>query len=250
LKGKNKTVHSLTMSHTLLIIKNITHEGPGLLESLLCEHGIASHIEDLSAGGAFPDPRDYRALVVLGGPQSANDVTPVMQLQLRRIEAALHEEIACLGICLGMQCLVKAGRGTVVKSPVKEIGFIDPEGNPYCIELTPAGNNDPLFEGLGSNFPVFQLHGETVELAASGMELLATGKHCPVQAVKVGKNAYGLQCHFEMTNAMFLEWCNIDADLKRMDRRDLTEQFESIQEKYRSTGLKLLYNFLRISGLV
>jgi GMP synthase (glutamine-hydrolysing) len=238
------------MTRKVLIVKNITHEGPGLLETLLCEHGIAWHCEDLSTGGTFPDPRGYSALVVLGGPQSANDETPAMLLQLRRIKAALHEEIPSLGICLGIQCLVKAAGGNVVKSPAKEIGFIDPEGNPYRIELTPAGNNDPLFDGLGSSFRVFQLHGETVELAASGMELLATGKHCPVQAVRVGKNGYGLQCHFELTPPMFSEWCDIDADLKEMNRRDLMEQFEIIREEYHSTGLKLLCNFLRIADLV
>ena len=236
------------MTKKLLIIKNISHEEPGLLESLLCKHGIASEGADLSAGEIFPDPREYSALVVLGGPQSANDDTPAMQLQLRRIEEALHQEIPYLGICLGMQCLVKAGGGKVVKSPAKEIGFIDPEGNPYRIELTEAGNNDPLFDGLGSSFPVFQLHGETVELAPSGMELLATGKQCLIQAVRVERNAYGLQCHFELTDAMFSDWCDIDADLKIMNRRNLMEQYETIREEYLSTGLKLLHNFLKISG--
>ena len=171
-------------------------------------------------------------------------------LQLRRIEAALHEEIPCLGICLGMQCLVKAGGGKVMKAPVKETGFVDLEGNPYRINLTPAGRKDPLFGGLGKSFPVFQLHGDTVELAASGMELLATGAGCPIQAVRVGKNGYGLQCHFELTDAMFLEWCDTDADLKRMNRGDLMEQFEGIREEYYTTGIKLLSNFLRLSGLV
>ena len=238
------------MIRKLLIVKNISHEGPGLLESQLCKHGIASHQVDLSTGGIFPDPRGYSALVVLGGPQSANDESPAMLLQLRRIEAALHEEIPYLGICLGMQCLVKAGGGKVMKAPVKEAGFVDPNGNPYRIDLTAAGRKDPLFGGLGKSFPVFQLHGETVELAKSGMELLATGDGCPIQAVRVGKNGYGLQCHFELTDAMFSEWCENDADLKKIDQGDLKEQFESIREEYHTTGLKLLYNFLRLSDLV
>ena len=237
------------MSRKILIVKNITQEGAGLLETLLCEYGIASHSEDLSAGGTFPDPRGYSALVVLGGPQSANDKTSAMLLQLRRIQQALHEEIPYLGICLGMQCLVKAGGGKVMKAPVKEIGFMDTEGNPYRVDLTLAGRKDPLFGGLGKSFPVFQLHEETVELAASGMELLAIGKECPIQAVRVGKNGYGLQCHFELTDAMFSEWCESDDELKRMNQGELMEQFECIREEYHSAGLKLLYNFLRLSGL-
>jgi len=238
------------MSRKILIVKNMTQEGSGLLEPLLSEHGIAWHQEDLSAGGTFPDPRGYSALVVLGGYQSANDETTSMLLQLRRIQQALDEEIPFLGICLGMQCLVKAAGGKVMKAAVKETGFVDPEGNPYRIDLTPAGRKDALFGGLGKSFPVFQLHGETVELAASGTELLATGAGCPIQAVRVGKNGYGLQCHFELTDAMFLEWCEKDADLKKIDQGDLMEQFKSIQEEYHTTGIKLLSNFLRLSGLV
>ncbi len=238
------------MREPLLIIKNITHEGPGLLEVLLWEYGIAFHCEDLSRVGTFPDPGDYRAVVVLGGPQSANDTTPVMHLQLLQIERALHESIPFLGICLGMQMLVKAGGGTVIKCQMKETGFLDSQGNPYRIELTSAGKKEPLFAGLGNSFPVFQLHGETVELAATGMELLATGKNCPIQAVKVGKNAYGLQCHFEMTPPMFSEWCTIDADLKGMDHHNLMEQFDTLQKEYTSTGRMLMDNFLRIASLV
>ncbi len=237
------------MHHKLLIVKNVTHEGPGLLEPLLSELGIASHTVDLSKEEEFPDPRNYKALVVLGGPQSANDTTPSMQLQLRRIAEALDNEIPFLGICLGMQALVKAGGGRVLPCRVKETGFIDPEGKPYRIELTPAGRKDPMFAKLGSSFRVFQLHGETVELAASCMELLATSNNCPIQAVKVGKNGYGLQCHFELTQAMFSEWCTIDSDLKEMDHHKLTKEFEAIQEEYRATGVTLLHNFLRISGM-
>ena len=237
------------MQAPLLIVKNITHEGPGLLETTLAQHRIAPHVVDLSKGYGFPDPRDYRALVVLGGPQSANDETPGMRHELRQIRIALDEEIPCFGICLGMQALVKAGGGKVLRAPAKETGFFDADGLAYQMELTGPGRRDPLFAGLQSNLQVFQLHGETVELAASGMTLLATGRHCPMQAVKVGTNAYGLQCHAELTPAMLAEWCSLDADLKRMESRRLNEQFAAFREDYTLTGLHLMNNFLRIAGL-
>jgi GMP synthase (glutamine-hydrolysing) len=237
------------MPEQLLIVKNISHEGPGLLETILEVNGITAMTVDLSKGDSFPDPGNFSALVVLGGPTSANDDTPVMQSQLRQIEKALAQEIPFLGICLGMQALVKAGGGKVLKCPVKETGFIDPEGQPYRVKLTKTGMEEPLFSGLGKSFAVFQLHGETVELANNGMEVLGTGTQCPVQAVRVGKNAYGLQCHFELTPGMFFRWLDIDADLKTMDRELLTRQFEEQREKYTGTGLALMNNFLRIAGL-
>ena len=236
--------------HSLLIIKNITHEGPGLLESLLHELGIASHVEELSQGGTFPDPRNYRAVVVLGGPQSANDKTPAMQLQLRQIEIILEDSIPFLGICLGMQALVKAGGGNVIKSPIKETGFTNADGIPYHIDLTNAGKVSPLFAGLESSITVFQLHGETVELAPSGMELLATSHNCKNQVVKVGANAYGLQCHFEMTRPMFSDLISIDHDLRQMDSQSLLAQFDALYDEYTATGRMLMDNFLRIAGLV
>ena len=238
------------MGKTVLIIKNITHEGPGLLDTVLLKRGIASNYIDIVAGDLFPDPRQFSAVVVLGGPQSANDETPSMQLQLLQIERALHEEIPYLGICLGMQTLVKAGGGNVVKCKTKETGFNDLDDQAYRIELTPSGKEDPLFYELDYSFPVFQLHGETVELASSGIELLATGDGCRNQAVRVGKNAYGLQCHFELTESMLTEWVGIDTDLKGMDRIALLKQFEAFRNEYTATGLKLMNNFLTIAGLV
>jgi len=237
------------MAHKLLIIKNISHEGPGLLESILRDCNITAHVEDLSHGGTFPDPRSYHAIVVLGGSQSANDHTPSMQLQLKQIEYIVDEGIPYLGICLGMQALVKAGGGKVITCPVKETGFTDAEGLPYRIELTAAGKSDPLFAGFKNEIRVFQLHGETVELAESGMELLATGNNCQHQAVKVGANAYGLQCHFEMTRPMFAEWLAIDRDLKRMNQESMLAQFDVLYNNYTATGRQLFQNFLTIANL-
>ena len=233
----------------LLIIKNITHEGPGLLEPLLHTHGISAYVVDLSQGGSFPDPRNYQAVVVLGGPQSANDVTPAMQHQLQQITRIVQSGTPYLGICLGMQLLVKAAGGTVLPCPHKEIGFFDADGAPYAIVLTNTGKTDPLFAGLDDTIRVFQLHGETVELAPSGMELLATGIQCRHQAIKVGSHAYGLQYHFELTQAMFAEWLTIDHDLKQMESRQFLADFEAFREAYSATGNQLLHNFLKLANL-
>ena len=113
------------------------------------------------------------------------------------------------GICLGLQTLVKAAGGRIIKSPVRETGFLDPEGSHFTTELTAAGKQDPLFEGLDHSFKVFHLHGETVELTDS-ITLLSTGKFCRNQIVRVGKNAYGIQCHFELTPEMLETWMNED----------------------------------------
>ncbi|RTY38402.1 type 1 glutamine amidotransferase [Chlorobium phaeovibrioides] len=235
------------MPNKLLIVQNIRHEGPGLLEELVLRRNIATRRVDLSLGDSVPDPLHFSGMVVLGGPQSVNDDTPAMRQQLRQIEQALSHGIPYLGICLGMQALVKAAGGRVVQCPVPETGFLSPSNEPYRMVVTETGAGDALFDGLGQRFRVFQLHGETVELAA-GTELIGRGTECPNQAVKVGSKAYGLQCHFEMTPASFSQWMEIDPSLKAMERALLFKQFNEVADEYRATGLRLLGNFLDSAG--
>lgn len=235
----------------ILIVKNITREGPGLLEEVLTERSIQCNIVNLDAGEKFPDTKDYGALVVLGGPDSANDATPKMQQELQRIADATQVGLPYLGICLGLQTLVKANGGSVLKSPVREIGFMDHTGNPFQVTLTEAGKHDPLFAGMADTFTVFHLHGETVELPATmkfQAQLLGTGEFCTNQIVKVSEKGYGLQCHFELTPDMFEEWITQDPDLLELDAAKLRAQFTAIQSRYTTVGKKLFNNFLSIAG--
>jgi len=239
----------------VLLVKNITREGPGLLEELLKENHIESDLIDLDKGDKFPDPLHYDAVFVFGGPDSANDTTPKMKKELERIKEVLSANIPYLGICLGLQALVKAAGGSVVKNQVKEIGFRDPENNPFSVtltetvDLTEEGKRDPLFTNLGHTYHVFHLHGETVNITKH-MTLLAVGKFCWNQIVRVGTNAYGIQSHFELTPEMFERWINEDPDLQKMNKEKLRENFAAIKEEYARVGKQLLTNFLNIAKLM
>ncbi|MBI4086824.1 type 1 glutamine amidotransferase [Candidatus Kaiserbacteria bacterium] len=235
------------MEKEILIIKNITREGPGLLEELLKEKEINYTTVDLDRGEEFPVAEKYGAVVVLGGPDSANDDTEKMQKELRRIGEIIAAGTPYLGICLGLQTLVKASGGTVVKNAVREIGFRDPDDNRFAVERTEEGKKDPLFANLGDRFNVFHLHGETVELA-EGMTLLGTGKFCRNQIVRVGANAYGIQCHFELTPEMFQTWLNEDPDLLALKRNQLEADFAEIKDEYTRVGRRLFSNFLQVAG--
>lgn len=235
------------MEKEVLIIKNITREGPGLLEVELKERGIGYTITDLDQGQNFPPTENYGAVVVLGGPDSANDENEKMENELARIHEAIGANIPYLGICLGLQTLVKAAGGKVVKSPTKEVGFMDLDDNNFTVELTDEGKQDPLFEGLDHTFNVFHLHGETVELT-NDMVLLAVGKFCQNQIARVGTNAYGIQCHFELTPKMFETWINEDPDLLQLDKEQLRANFEAIKNEYTKVGRQLFKNFLKIAG--
>lgn len=235
------------MGKEILIVKNNTHEGPGLLEGVLKDRGIKYDIVDLDGGQNFPSPEQYSAVVVLGGPDSANDENEKMQSELARISEVLKAKIPYLGICLGLQTLVKAAGGKVVQSTTKEVGFRDPNNELFTVELTNEGKKDPLFEGLDPTLNVFHLHGEMVELT-DDMVTLGIGKFCRNQTVRIGSNAYGTQFHFELTPEMFEMWMNEDPDLQQVDKDQLKNDFETTRNKYVQAGRKLFENFLKIAG--
>jgi GMP synthase (glutamine-hydrolysing) len=240
------------MKH-ILIIKNNTHEGAGILELILIKHHIQYTIIDLDMGDKFPAIEHYDAFIVLEGPDSANDNNEKMMGEISFIKHILNANKPYLGICLGLQTLIKAAGGNVVKSPVKEIGFRGPDQNYFSVELTAQGKKDALFKDLPYSLNVFHLHGETVELPANNeipITLLGEGKFCRNQIVKVGEKAYGLQCHFELTREMFDIWITEDPDLKSLDDTKLHDDFNNTIDSYLQTGHKLFENFLTATGII
>lgn len=233
----------------LLLVKNITREGPGLLEGELRQHDVTFDVVDLDKGEQIPDLEAYKAMVVLGGPDSANDDTEKMQGELSRIKEGLDKGMPYLGICLGMQTLVKVSGGSVIPGENKEVGFINPNSKQHTVHLTEEGKRDPLFEGLPDELDVFQLHGETVMLTPD-MKLLATGEFCRNQIVRVGEKAYGIQSHFELTPEMLAIWAEQDPDLMPIGKEKLMTDYAAIKDSYTHIGQTLMRNFLHIADLV
>ena len=213
------------------------------------EYSIKYQIVDFNNSTVIENIENYSALITLGGPDSANDLTLKMQNELLLIRKALQSNIPYLGICLGLQTLVKAMGGTIQKCHTSEVGFRDPENKYFKVKLTSEGRKDWLFKKLPDYLTVFQLHGETVELSPQ-MTLLATGDFCKNQIVKIGKTAYGIQSHFELTNDLLESWIIEDSDLQKLQAEQLRSDFETIKSDYQNIGRQLFYNFLTIIGLI
>jgi GMP synthase-like glutamine amidotransferase len=238
----------------VLIVKNILHEGPGILKHILDRNAVPYNIIDLDltdfkAGESLPDPASYNAVFVFGGPDSANDRSSKMLEELKMIKLAVESGIPYLGICLGMQALVKACGGSVHRNPVREVGTRGPDGSYFTMDICPGKEDDPLLRELASPLKIFHLHGETVSLPEN-MELLATGRFCRHQIVKAGKNAYGIQGHFELTPEMFGEWISKDPELRAGNSEEITRDFLALYKEYGSNGERLFTNFLQAAGLI
>ncbi len=233
------------MSKRLFIIQNIEREGPGkILESI--QNRTIPH-ERLLASDYFnlPSPSEVAGVIILGGPDSANDPTPKIQRQLSFIQEIIRHSVPFLGICLGMQLLVKAAGGQVVPCPTKELGFRTASGTPFKVHLTSEAATVPLLKGIPTSFPIFHLHGETV-VPLPGIKVIAEGNECPIQIVQVGQNAFGIQGHLELTEDMLHQWLNEDPDLQQLDRQEVLEDYRRFQTMLHQVGEQLIHNFTNL----
>jgi len=174
-------------------------EPPGRLADVVAARGGCIESNLVPAEGVR-DPRGYDGLLIMGGPQSANDThLPYIRRELELLRRLIAEEVPILGICLGAQLLARAAGAAITPAPMRELGW-------FRVTPTPGGMEDPLFESLpGEGLHVFQWHGETFSLP-EGAVLLATAEHVPHQAFRLGRRQYGLQFHVEADAGMVERW--------------------------------------------
>ncbi len=192
-------------SKKIIILKHIPREGAGTIERFFRNNAWDIRQIELSAGDKLPDSVEgYRAIILMGGPMNVyeEDRYPFLKSEDTFLKKALREQIPVLGICLGAQLLAKAAGARIMKSPEKEIGW-------YKVSLTKEGLKDDFFQSLPAVLNIFQWHEDTFQVPKNG-NLLAESDLCKNQAFKVGKNAYGLQFHIEVTTQMIEEWVKIE----------------------------------------
>ncbi len=189
------------MPNSIPVIRHIPHEPAGTMEDALRLAGLDFHYVDMfAAPPKYLDAKNVPALIIMGGPMNVDETQkyPYLADEIVWIREALAAETPIVGVCLGAQMLAKAGGVKVYPNGIKEIGW-------YPIELLPEAATDPLFHDLPTNLTVFQWHGDTFDLPA-GAAYLAKSPLCKHQAFRLGKNAWGLQFHIEMTDWMSENW--------------------------------------------
>ena len=228
---------------SVLIIKHVENEGPGLIEYCLKHEKILYQILNLDARGHFPRLEEVSHIVLLGGPMNVyeEDRYPFLREEDLFIRESIRRAKPILGICLGAQLIVKALGVKVFKAPVKEIGW-------YDVSLTRAGSHDPIFYQLPKTFPVFQWHEDTFEIP-KGAKLIVTSTSVPHQAFRYGQNAYGLQFHLEVTEEMIQDWMETyeegfeTSPPDRFSKNEIIVETQIKIEAYIKRGLSFLRNF-------
>lgn len=231
-----------------LVFQHIACEHPGIFREFLQADGIQWDAIELDEGGKIPSLDGYDALWVMGGPMDVweEDQHPWLINEKAAIrEAVTARKMPYLGLCLGHQLLACSLDGTVGKMKQAEVGILD-------VELTEAGRNDPLMAGLPAKQRALQWHGAEVQKLPSNTVVLASSPLCPVQAMRVGANAYGLQYHVELTTHTVAEWgdvpayaCALDATLGEGSLPRMDKDAAALMPDFNRAAKQLYDNFMQ-----
>lgn len=141
----------------------------------------------------------YSGIVLGGSPFTVSDPPEAKSATQLRVEAELRAlldrvvaaDVPFLGACYGIGTLGSAQGAVVDRHYGEPVGAV-------TVTLTEKGRRDPLLSGLPGSFDAFAGHKEAISRLPCHAVLLATSATCPVQAFRVGQNAYATQFHPEL----------------------------------------------------
>lgn len=150
-------------------------------------------VAHVAEGEPFPSTQGIDGILVTGSALSACSPESWMVATGDRLREEAARGKPVLGICFGHQLLATAhGTPVIVNPRGREIGTV-------TVSLTQAGQDDPLFAGLGPQLRVLATHTDVVSKVPAGATLLATNENSPVQALAYGSKIRTLQFHPELT---------------------------------------------------
>jgi GMP synthase (glutamine-hydrolysing) len=187
------------MRGKVLIVVHQPSSTHGRVGRKLVERGFELDTRRPCLGEPLPDSLEgHRAVVIFGGPMSANDCRELdfIRREIDWLAVPLRDQVPFLGVCLGAQLLARHLGAKVEPHPQGqvEIGY-------YRLRPTAAGLD------LVPQWPeqVYHWHREGFELPG-GAVLLAEGETFANQAFRYGEAAVGIQFHPEVTQAMVYRW--------------------------------------------
>ena len=222
------------MGRRILIVLHQERSSPGRVGQGLLRRGCELDIRRPALGDPLPATMEaHDAAVIFGGPMSANDDLPFIKAETEWIGVPLKEEKPFLGICLGAQMMARHLGARVYSREDErvEVGYYP---------IRPTGEGWALFDDPQY---VYQWHGQGFDLPA-GAAQLAEGEEFPVQAMRYGKAAYGLQFHPELSTPMMDAWLTLATQRLSQPGAQPVELHRQGREKHDATLKAWLGRFL------
>lgn len=152
---------------------------------------------DAPKGDLLPQPESIEHLVISGSPVSVYERLAWSVACSEWIGRVWEREIPILGVCYGHQLLADALGGEVSRSPQgREMGAVTVQQR----------GTDPIFDGLGAQFDVWQTHIDEVSRLPAQAEIIAENDHCLVQAMSIGAHCRSVQWHPEMNQTILAHY--------------------------------------------
>jgi GMP synthase (glutamine-hydrolysing) len=183
---------------------------------------------------------EYGAVLVFGGAMHADqdDRHPWLREENLLLQRLLNLGTPVLGVCLGIQLLAKAAHAPVGPAGEPEIGW-------FPVELTDAAADDPVLGGLPSRFEAFEWHYYTYGVPGGAVEL-ARSEICS-QAFRLGRTAWGIQFHAEVTERQVHGWIASSEDEIRGRADELKAETRARMDEWNELGRGICAAFLAVA---
>ena len=168
------------------------------------------------------------AIVILGGPMSANDPYPALEEEMSYLSKAAESGISVLAVCLGAQLLARALGGEVAPTGGYQFGL-------RKLWVSPEGHSDPAFGKIGTPL-VPTLHGDSFTVPsgavklAEGFIMRRDGRFARINMAFRFNSAYGVQFEPQLTLEELRVWNRVFAS----DYRLMGPEFDPAEEARRN----------------
>jgi GMP synthase-like glutamine amidotransferase/tetratricopeptide (TPR) repeat protein len=182
----------------------------GVYGDVLDGRGIEVDRIMLDEGEAIPDWRAYDFLVVMGAGVSVwdHDKHPWIAAEKETIREAVLAGVPYFGVCFGAQLLASVFGAHSYRGMEAELGINQ-------VFLTAAARRDPVFRGFPPDVDVCEWHSNHFALPVGAIRLARSPRY-ENQAIRLGRVAYGIQCHLETSREDLEAWLELFPDTVRL----------------------------------
>ncbi|MCH8499866.1 MAG: glutamine amidotransferase [Marinobacter sp.] len=205
--------------------------------------GLGVEVVNVAAGESPGQPQDWAGVIVTGSPAMVTERADWSEATAAWLAQAVAQSIPVLGVCYGHQLLAHALGGQVDYHPAGR------ESGTWEVQLLPAADQDALFGGMPSSFPVHLTHRQSVLQLPEGAVRLAANTFEPHQAFRVGSCAWGVQFHPEFTAEIMRAYLDVQRPDLEKEGQDASQLLAAVTDAPAATALLARFGRLVLEGL-